>query len=325
MAAHARKNPARLTTLPQSEVTQSFDGKARSRRQSPVLADLRRRSNTTPRLVVRSLQLTTPEEGVIVARRKTRPTPLHLLTAKRRRTEAQSPPPSGTSQIAAEDADNSASRRSTGASRPDTGANRLSTGTSRSSTGASRPDTGASRLSTGTSHSSTGASRPDSGASRLSTGTSRPDNSASRSSIGASRSDTSASRCSTGVSRPDTGTSHLISGASRQDVSASRRVTDASHFDTGARRPEATPLRDDLSSGDTRPASRTTDRPATPDVRERSLTADIVASATSHLATETLARKEAPSDINGRPNVQGRLHANQEARRQNKEEQPHQA
>ncbi|KMQ89310.1 surface layer protein [Lasius niger] len=54
-----------------------------------------------------------------MARRKTRPTPLHLIAAKRRRTGAQSPSPSGTSQPATEKVTASgASRLTTGARTP---------------------------------------------------------------------------------------------------------------------------------------------------------------------------------------------------------------
>ncbi|KMQ83375.1 iff5 gpi-anchored protein [Lasius niger] len=108
------------------------------------------------------------------------------------------------------------------------------------------------------------ASRPVNGTSHLDTGTSRRD-------TGASRKDTGASRFDTGASRPAV-KEVTPSGISRPARDASRQPdSDASQPDIGTRSP--TPgARHPTALRDSRPSSRASSRPATPEIRERSLT-----------------------------------------------------
>ncbi|KMQ90507.1 atp-dependent rna helicase [Lasius niger] len=274
------------------------------------LYPLRRFITTTPRVVIKSISPLTPEEGEIVAKRKTRSTPLHVIAAKRRRTGAQSPTPGVSRPVTEKVTSPGTSRLATGASRPAaekaTGAQSPTPGISRPFTkkvttpGANRPATGARRPAT---EEATGAQSPTPcvsrpvtkkvttpGASRPAIGASRLDTGASRLDTGASRLDTGASRLGTGTSRRDTGTSRQASeeattnGASRpttkeatpSGIGRSARDTscpasDASQPDNGARSPKPG-ARYPTALYDFRSSSRTTSRSATPDIRERSLT-----------------------------------------------------
>ncbi|KMQ83133.1 thioester reductase [Lasius niger] len=110
-----------------------------------------------PRVVIKSIQPLTSEEGEIVARGKTRPTPLHVIATKRRQTGAQSPSPSVSRPITEKVTTSSTSHFITGASRPVNGTSHRDTGASRPVTGINHRDTGANRPVTSTSHRDTGA------------------------------------------------------------------------------------------------------------------------------------------------------------------------